>query len=118
MVGVVVELRGPADSRALHRLDAGRRRANRTEIAIEARRCRLQPLKPLRQRDGIGRAGFAEDKPKSIKVQVDDFEGGAERSQQKLQKNAGSLVEIVLEAPQALGELPANIVEGGGVAAP
>ena len=65
LVGVVVELRGPADSRALHRLDAGRRRANRTEIAIEARRCRLQPLKPLRQRDGIGRAGFAQGKPLS-----------------------------------------------------
>src|SRR5215471_5016074 len=36
LVGVIVELRGPADSRALHRLDPGRRRANRTEIAIEA----------------------------------------------------------------------------------
>src|SRR6516165_2945440 len=44
LVGVVVELRGPTDSRAPHRLDPGRRRANRTEIAIEARRYRLQPL--------------------------------------------------------------------------
>src|SRR6516164_6578037 len=31
-----LELRGPTDSRAPHRLDPGRRRANRTEIAIEA----------------------------------------------------------------------------------
>src|SRR6516164_3687631 len=44
LVGVVVELRGPTDSRAPHRLDPGRRRANRTEMAIEARRYRLQPL--------------------------------------------------------------------------
>jgi hypothetical protein len=73
----------------------------------------------LRQRRGIGRAGPpAGSKPEAVKLHVDNFEGGAERSEQKLQQNAGRLVEIVLEAPQALRELPADIVEGGRIAAP
>ena len=73
----------------------------------------------MRQCGVIERAGPpAESKPEAVKLLVDIFKGEAERSEQKLQKNAGSLVEIVLEAPQALGELPANIVEGGRIAAP
>src|SRR5262249_23200809 len=108
-----------ADSRAMHCLDPGRRRANRTEIAIEARRCRLQRLEALRQHGGIGRAvPPAESKPEAVKLHVDDFEREAERSEQKLQQNAGRLVEIVLDASQALRELPADVVEGGRIAAP
>ena len=85
LVGVVVEFRDPTDSRTAHRLDPGCRRANRTEIAIEARCCRLQPLQALRQRGGIGRAGpLAESKPKAVKLRVDGFESGAEGSEQKL----------------------------------
>jgi hypothetical protein len=119
LVGVVVELRGPTDSRTVHRLDPGCRRANRTEIAIEARCCRLQPLQALRQRGGIRRVGpLAESKPEAVKLRVDGFEGEAEGSEQKLQQNAGRLVEIVLVAPQALRELSADIVEGGRIAAP
>ena len=119
LVGVVVDLLGPADSRAVHRLDPGRRRANRTEIAIEARRCRLQRLETFRQRGGIGRASPpAESKPEAVKLHVVDLEGGAERSEQKLQQNAGRLVEIVLDASQALRELPADVVEGGRIATP
>src|SRR5215475_9335182 len=52
LVGVVVELLGSADSGAVQRLDPGRRRANRTKIAIEARRRGLERLELLRQRGG------------------------------------------------------------------
>jgi len=79
----------------------------------------LQRLEALRQRGVIGRAGPpAERESEAVKLHVEDFDGGAERSEQKLQQNAGRLVEIVLEAPHALRELSADIVEGGRIAAP
>src|SRR5262249_37764329 len=119
LVGVVVELLGPANSRAVHRLDPSCRRADRTKIAIEARRRRLQRLEALRQHGGIERAvSTAESKPEAVKLHVDGFEGEAQRSEQKLQQNAGHLVEIILYASQALRELPADVVKGGRIAAP
>src|SRR5262249_30185554 len=119
LAGVVFELFGPAGSRAAHCLDPRRRRANRTEIAIEARRCRLQRLQALRQYRGVERAVLpAESKPEFVKFHVDDFEGETQRPEQKLQQNAGRLVEIVLDASQALRELSADVVEGSGIAAP
>src|SRR4029077_16088575 len=119
LLDVIVQLFRPSGVHARQGFDPDSRRPDCAAVAIEAPSSGLQRAEPLRQHREVVRPGGPVDtEAQIIKADVETLCDIVQRSEQKLQKDAGSLIGTVFEPGDALGELGANIVELLGAAAP